>query len=83
GEPPALEDLAAVREATDLPLLVGSGTTAENYAELYRLADGFIVGSALKEGGRWEAPVCEKRVEKLMTAAEQLRAAHQAALMKN
>lgn len=83
GEPPSLEDLAAVREATELPLLVGSGTTAENYAELYRLADGFIVGSALKEGGRWQAPVCEKRVEKLMTTAEQLRAAHQAVLMKN
>ncbi len=83
GEPPTLEDLASVREATDLPLLVGSGATAENYAELDPLADGFIVGSALKEGGRWEAPVCEKRVEKLMTAAEQLRAAHQAVLMKN
>ena len=83
GEPPSLEDLVAVREATELPLLVGSGTTAENYAELYRLADGFIVGSALKEGGRWQAPVCEKRVEKLLTTAEQLRAAHQAVLMKN
>ncbi len=83
GEPPTLDDLAAVREATELPLLVGSGATAENYAELYPLADGFIVGSALKEGGRWQAPVCEKHVEKLMTTAEQLRAAHQAVLMKN
>ncbi len=83
GEPPPQDDLVAVREASDLPVLVGSGVTADNYGDLYALADGFIVGSFLKEGGRWEAPVCEKRVGKLMTVAEQLRAAHQATLMKN
>lgn len=83
GEPPAREDLAAVRQATALPLLVGSGVTAENYSELFPLVDGFIIGSALKEGGRWDAPVCEHSVQHLMTTVEQLRAAHHAALMKN
>ena len=83
GEPPSHADLAAVRAATDLPIFVGSGASADNYGDLYLLADGFIVGSALKEGGRWDAPVCEQRVGKLMAVAEQLRAAHQAALMKN
>ncbi len=83
GEAPALADLRAVRSATTLPVLVGSGTTADNYGDFYDLADGFIVGSALKEGGRWDAPVCQQRVEKLVTTAEQIRAVHQAALMKN
>ena len=83
GEPPDQEDLVAVRQATDLPVLVGSGVTADNYGDLYALSDGFIVGSALKEGGRWDAPVCEQRTGRLMAVAEQLRAAHQATLMKN
>ena len=83
GAPPSHNDLIAARTATDLPLIVGSGTNADNYGDLYKLADGFIIGSALKEGNRWDAPVCEKRVGKLMAIAEQLRAAHQATLMKN
>ena len=83
GEPPSMDDLKAVRAATRLPLIVGSGTDADNYGDLYPLADGFIVGSALKENGRWDAPVCEQRVGRLMAVAEQLRAAHQAALRKN
>ncbi len=83
GEPPDQEDLIAVCQATDVPVLVGSGVTADNYGDLYALSDGFIVGSALKEGGRWDAPVCEQRTGRLMAVAEQLRAAHQATLMKN
>jgi tryptophan synthase alpha chain len=44
-----LEDvLARVRRHTDLPLVVGFGiSTAEHVAEVARLADGAIVGSAL------------------------------------
>lgn len=83
GEPPRVDDLTAVADATDLPLLIGSGTTADNFSDLFPYADGFIVGSALKEGGRWDAPVCDKRVERLVAVAEQVRAAHQAELMEN
>lgn len=83
GEAPDLDDLRVVREATQLPLLVGSGTTADNYTALFPLVDGFIVGSTLKEGGRWNAPVCTQRVEKLMAVAEQVRTAHRSTLMKN
>ncbi|MFQ5571478.1 MAG: BtpA/SgcQ family protein [Rhodothermales bacterium] len=83
GEAPDPEVVLAVGKATDLPLLIGSGTTPENYSTFYPHVEGFIVGSALKEGGRWNAPVCEKRVQKLVTTAEQVRAVHQAELMKN
>ena len=44
------------------PLLVGSGLTADNAALLMRSADGAIVGTALKQAGRVEAPVEEARV---------------------
>lgn len=72
GEP-AADDLRAVREATDLPVVIGSGLRADNFEDFVDLADGFIVGSALKEGGRWDAPVCEKRVRQLIGAVEYAR----------
>ena len=83
GEAPALEDVQAVSEATALPLLVGSGTTPDNYGEFYPYADGFIVGSILKEGGRWDAPVCSRRVERLVAVAEQVRTIHHNEIMSN
>jgi len=83
GHVPAVADLTAVSDATDLPLLVGSGTTPDNIRTLFEHVDGFIVGSALKEGGKWDAPVCDSRVERLVTALEQARTVHSAQLMKN
>ena len=83
GEPPAVDDLRAVREATPLPLVVGSGATAETAGERFGLVDGYIVGSAFKEGGQWDAPVCEARVERLVHAVERARTAHRASLPRN
>ncbi len=50
------------------PLLVGSGVTSENLSLCARYADGVIVGSSLKQGGYWENPLDEERVEKLAEA---------------
>ncbi len=74
GKEPHLADLQAVRSSTPLPLIVGSGVTAENVEHLAVLADGFIVGSALKEGGVWDAPVCEDRVRAVVAAVRMARA---------
>ena len=61
GADPA--ELAALREALpDCPLLVGSGVSAANLERFLPLADGFIVGTALKEGGDVAAPVSAARV---------------------
>ena len=54
-------------------VLVGSGMTEENAAELLALADGAIVGTWLKEGGRVGAPVDPRRVERLRAAADRAR----------
>jgi membrane complex biogenesis BtpA family protein len=47
-------------EAAKIPVLVGSGITAENLCR-YDVADGLIVGSSVKGGGVWENEVDVER----------------------
>ncbi|MGC8741876.1 MAG: BtpA/SgcQ family protein [Candidatus Sumerlaeaceae bacterium] len=75
AEPTAGSDLQQVRQATQLPVLVGSGTTLETLAEHWSNADGFIVGSWLKSHGRWDEEIDPERVALLMAAARRLREA--------
>jgi membrane complex biogenesis BtpA family protein len=70
GLPPDPEDLRAVRRATTLPVVVGSGVTEENVSTYSQLADALIVGSALKEGGSWRGAVAVPQVKKLVAAAK-------------
>jgi hypothetical protein len=70
GAPTSLDDLARVRKAVPaLPLLVGSGVTPDTAAELLAVADGLIVGTAVKRHGDVAAPVDPERVRRLVTAA--------------
>ncbi len=55
--PTAPSDLAEARAATALPILVGSGASAETLPALFGHADGVIVGSALKHAGLWSNPL--------------------------
>jgi membrane complex biogenesis BtpA family protein len=57
-----------------IPVLVGSGVTVDSVGELLAIADGAIVGTALKEGGQTTNPVSVDRVEQLMAAVERVRA---------
>ena len=66
GDAADLADLATVREATQLPLLVGSGVTPHNVQAILTHADGVIVASALKEEGVWWTPVSEAKVRAFM-----------------
>jgi membrane complex biogenesis BtpA family protein len=70
GAATALADVKRVRGAVPgVPLLVGSGATAETAAELLSVADGLIVGTALKRGGDVTAAVDPERVRRLVAAA--------------
>ena len=69
GSPTDFHDVQSVREATDLPLLVGSGVTPDTAASLLKVADGLIVGSWYKEGGQWQGAVDPRRAETLVEAA--------------
>ena len=67
------EDLQTVKQAASLPVLVGSGVRIDNVST-YREADGFIVGTALKEDGDVGAPVEVERVRAMAEAVATLRA---------
>jgi uncharacterized protein len=67
GEAPRVEDVREAKASTRLPVLLGSGISADNIADYYAIADGFIIGSSLKADGHWANPVELSRVERLMS----------------
>jgi len=71
GEPTAADELRAVLDARDscsrqVPVFIGSGVTADNAAELLELADGAIVGTAVKKGGQTRNRVDTERATELV-----------------
>jgi uncharacterized protein len=72
GDAASLEETRSIKEATQLPLLIGSGVTEENVIDLLQLADGVIVASSLKEEGVWWTRVSEKKVRSLMKIVAKL-----------
>jgi membrane complex biogenesis BtpA family protein len=68
GDAPELEKVRRARELTTRPILMGSGTTANNIAQFLQYADGAIVGTALKVDGIAENPVDVERVKRYMEA---------------
>lgn len=74
GEAADADELEAVVDARDeadrdVPVLVGSGVTPENVSGLFDIADGVIVGTALKVDGETTNPVDADRVTALVDAA--------------
>lgn len=69
GQAADLADAERVRRACPkAKLLLGSGVTAANVQSYLRFADGVIVGSSLKRGGKLANPVDAKRVAALVKA---------------
>lgn len=69
GEPVDIEELRVVRSAVPkLPVLVGSGVTAESVPALLQHADALIVGSALKRNGDWRNMVDRQRAKAIASA---------------
>ena len=73
GAPPDPEDLVAVRHATELPIIIGSGISIENIEDLAPFADAFIVGSAMKENRQWDGPVGDREVTEIVAAVRATR----------
>jgi len=73
GDAPPVDKVRRAKELATRPILLGSGTTAENVAEFLRYADGAIVGSSLKVDGVAENPVDVKRVRRYMDAVKAVR----------
>lgn len=65
GNAPDSFDVATVRSSIACKVLVGSGVDERNIAEFMTNADALIVGSSLKEGGRWQNPLQPQKVAEL------------------
>jgi membrane complex biogenesis BtpA family protein len=63
SEPPNPEELRRVKANAHVPVLIGSGMTPENMATYFALADGFIVGSTFREGGRFLGRLDPQRLQ--------------------
>jgi membrane complex biogenesis BtpA family protein len=73
GAAPELEKVRRARELATRPVLMGSGTTADNIAQFLQYADGAIVGTDLKVDGIAENPVDVERVKRYMEAVRAVR----------
>ncbi len=67
GIGPTPVDLIAARVG-GVPVLIGSGMSADNAAELVPLADGFIVGTSLRSGSQASDRVVEARIRTVVGA---------------
>jgi hypothetical protein len=76
GAPADPGELRRVKAALpQTPLLVGSGVDAGNLEEFWAVADGVIVGSALKKSGDPAQPVDPVRAREILAEASRLRRA--------
>ncbi|USN98872.1 MAG: BtpA/SgcQ family protein [Phycisphaeraceae bacterium] len=69
GRPADPADAARAKKASGLPVLIGSGVTAENVGAMLEVADAAIVGSWIKHDGVWSNPVDPERAARLVGAA--------------
>jgi len=69
----SVADVRQASAAVELPIAVGSGLTPGNLADLWNVADIFIVGSFLKHEGLWHQPPDPDRVEAIIKTARRLR----------
>lgn len=68
GETPDVRELRRVRKIARVPVLIGSGMTPENIATYLPLADVFIVGSTLREGGGFLGRLDPQRLDRFVQA---------------
>lgn len=73
GDGTPVSEIEGIRGATARPVLIGSGLTADSAPKLLSIADGVIVGSAMKADGVWWQPVDPDRVSAIMKEVEALR----------
>jgi uncharacterized protein len=73
GLNPDKNDLIKAKDATQLPVLIGSGMNVDNIADYLPLADGFIVGSYFRKDGKFLEKLEAERLNKFMDQFVSLR----------
>lgn len=73
GDPTPVTEVQDVASVASRPILVGSGLNEGNAVDLLSVADGAIVGSAMKENGVWWERVSVDRTRAIVAAVRPLR----------
>jgi membrane complex biogenesis BtpA family protein len=68
GEKPELSEIIEIKEKINLPVIAGSGITAENIKEYYNHCDAFIIGSYFKKEGKWFNVLDHDRISNLINS---------------
>lgn len=77
GHAPEPAAVQSARDASKLPVFVGSGVTLENVSRFLPVCDGLIVGSHFKANGVWTNAVDPDRVNRFMDRVRDLLAQEQ------
>lgn len=62
-----------VKEAIQIPVIIGSGINTNSIHKYWDLANAFIVGSSFKDEGKWQNEVRKSRVNIFMSKINELR----------
>jgi len=73
GEETDINELKKVRGIVKIPVLIGSGLTADNIEKYFPSADAFIIGSYFKRRGDWRNDVDADRVKAFMNTINKLK----------
>lgn len=74
GKETSLEEVRKVKEVLqEFPVFVGSGVNKRNVKELFRYADGAVVGTSFKLSSLPNEPVCYERVVEFMNLINEIR----------
>jgi uncharacterized protein len=73
GDAATADELRAIASGTALPVVVGSGVTADNVGDILQIADGVIIASSLKQDGVWWNPVDPDRLRHFMARVAKAR----------
>ena len=73
GAQPNLDELKRVKDAANVPVLIGSGMTPENIADYFPHADGFIIGSTFRKDGAFLERLQVERLRKFIDVWNQLK----------
>ncbi len=68
-----ISEIKAVKQATKLPVIIGSGVNLENVTDYLLISDALIVGSYFKKEGYWENELDIERIRTFMKKVVGLR----------
>ncbi len=80
GDATSVEEVSSIRQHVSLPVIIGSGLTTANCDTLLSVADGAIIGSAIKDNSKMHGgQVDTKKVRALMSVVTSFRQPQQPA----